>query len=266
MQTMLIEGSPLERDAVMLRVVGAAHFVYHRNMIEAAEASDQALARIAGAIGEPARARMLSCLMDGHARTSTELATVAQVAAATASAHLKRLLLESLVKVSKQGRHRYYSLRGPRVARVLESLSVLSAAPGAPFRATTPSRLRAARTCYDHMAGSLAVSLHDRLRALGWVRARHADALGYELTAVGAAGLATLGIDVQALRGRRRRWAFACLDWSERRPHLAGTIGAALLKLALDRKWVLRALDSRELILTSTGRRELRARLGVALA
>ncbi|HLW24434.1 MAG TPA: ArsR family transcriptional regulator [Steroidobacteraceae bacterium] len=246
-----------------MRVVAAACFVYHRNMVATGEASDEALARIAAAIGEPARARMLCCLMDGHARTSTELAGVAQVTAPTASAHLKRLHAESLVRVLKQGRHRYYSLRSPRVARALEGLSVLSAGAGAAFRPSTPSRLRAARSCYDHMAGSLAVSLHDRLRALGWIRPRRGDAMSYEVTADGASGFAALGLDVAELRARRRRWAFGCLDWSERRPHLAGTLGAALLELALRRKWVLRALDSRELIVSARGRRELRAFLGV---
>src|SRR6185295_13566080 len=127
-----------------------------------------AVARIAGAIGEPARARMLFCLMDGHARTSTELAAVADVATSTASAHLNRLKAERLVKLVTQGKHRFYSLEGPKVAKVLEDLSVLVDAPRKPFVPNTPTRLRAARVCYDHLAGTLGVRLHDRFKELGW--------------------------------------------------------------------------------------------------
>src|SRR5688572_5317168 len=124
---------------------------------------------IAAAIGEPARARMLYCLMDGHARTSTELAVVAEVSPSTASVHLHRLEAQRLVTVVVQGKHRYYSLEGAGVAAALEALSVL--AGGAPHRfvPTTPSRLRTARTCYDHIAGTVGVSLHDRFKALGWL-------------------------------------------------------------------------------------------------
>ena len=128
---------------------------------------DVAVARIAGAIGDPARTKILYCLLDGHARTSTELAVVAGVSPSTASVHLARLKSERLVEVHVQGRHRYYSLAGPDVASVLEGLNVL--AGGARFAPKTPERLRAARTCYDHMAGSLGVGLHDRLQALGWL-------------------------------------------------------------------------------------------------
>ncbi len=124
---------------------------------------------IAAAIGEPARARILYCLMDGRARTSTELAVVAEVSPSTASAHLSRLKTADLVEVLVQGKHRYYSLQGPDVAHLLEGLSVLAGARRDKFVPTTPSRLCAARTCYDHMAGSVAVALHDRFKALGWL-------------------------------------------------------------------------------------------------
>src|SRR5512142_1289531 len=126
-------------------------------------AADDAVARIAATIGEPARARMLFCLMDGYARTSTELSVVAEVSPSTASAHLNRLSGADLVKVSAQGKHRYYSLAGEQVANVIESLSVL-ATTGArkTFHARVPVRLRTARTCYDHMAGAIGVALHDR--------------------------------------------------------------------------------------------------------
>ena len=133
--------------------------------------ADDAASRIAAAIGEPARARMLYCLMDNHARTSTELAVVADVSPSTASVHLQRLKTERLVKVLVQGKHRYYSLEGPEVARVLEGLSVLAGGSREKFVPNTPNRLRAARTCYDHMAGTLGVPLHDRLKTMGWLAA-----------------------------------------------------------------------------------------------
>src|ERR1700684_3714286 len=113
-----------------------------------------AVSGIAAAIGEPARTRMLFCLMDGHARTGTELAIVAEVSPSTASVHLNRLKTERLVKVHVQGKHRYYSLEGPNVAHALEGLSVLAGGPLDKFVPRTPSRLRAARTCYDHVAGT----------------------------------------------------------------------------------------------------------------
>ena len=219
--------------------------------------TDVQVSRIAAAIGEPARARMLLCLMDGHARTGTELAIVAEVSASTASAHLARLKAEGLVKVLAQGKHRYYSLDGPAVARAVEGLSVLAGAPRPRFVPSTPSRLRAARTCYDHLAGTLGVSLHDRLRSLGWLD------LNYGVTAEGTAALAKLGIDLEAIRAGRRRLAYGCLDWSERRPHVGGALGAALLQVALRRKWVLPDLDSRALEVTGAGRREMRSRFGL---
>lgn len=225
---------------------------------------DDAVSRIAAAIGERARARILYCLADGHARTSTELAVVAGVNPPTASAHLNRLKAERLVKVQAQGKHRYYSLEGPIVARVLEDLGVLAGGVRPKFVPNTPSRLRAARTCYDHIAGSLGVSLHDRFRELGWLlsSARDGDN-AYELTPQGEQAFAALGLDLEALRGLRRRLAGACLDWSERRPHLGGALGAALLNLALKRAWVVQDLDSRSLSVTSRGRREMQARFGL---
>jgi len=131
--------------------------------------ADMAVSRIAAAIGEPARARMLYCLLDGRARTSTELAAVAEVTPSTASVHMQRLKARRLVKVVAQGKHRYYSLDGTDVASALEALSVLAGGSQQSFAPNTPHRLRAARTCYDHLAGTLGVSLHDRLHALGWL-------------------------------------------------------------------------------------------------
>jgi hypothetical protein len=191
--------------------------------------ADAPVSRLAAAIGEPARARILYCLMDGH-----------------------------------QGKHRYYRLGGRNVARALEALSVLAGAPRAAFVPRTPSRLRAARTCYDHLAGKLGVAFLDRFEALRWLSG---GAVGseraYELTREGARACAALGIDVQATGALRRRFAYACLDWSERRPHLGGALGAALLQVALKRSWLVQDLDSRALEVTRRGRREMLTRFGV---
>jgi DNA-binding transcriptional ArsR family regulator len=224
---------------------------------------DIVVAGIAAAIGEPARARMLYCLMDGHARTSTELAMVAGVSPSTASVHLTRLKTERLVKLLVQGKHRYYSLEGPQVAGALEALTVLAGGPREPFLPNTPSRLRAARTCYDHMAGALGVSLNDRFQELGWLAESAGIENAYDLSVDGDKAFGALGIDLEATRALRRRFAPACLDWSERRPHIGGALGAALLKVALKRKWVTQDLDSRALEVTSLGKREMLARFGV---
>lgn len=225
---------------------------------------DAAVSRIAAAIGEPARARMLYCLMDGHARTSTELSVVAEVSPSTASVHLNRLKAAHLIKVLVQGKHRFYSLQGPGVASTLEGLSVLAGGPRSKFVPSTPSRLRAARTCYDHMAGTVGVSLHDRFKALGWLSESSKGSEGaYDLTRDGVKAFEALGIDIEATRALRRRFACACLDWSERRPHVGGALGAALLKVALKRQWVVQDLDSRALGVTSLGRRELQSRFGL---
>jgi len=234
--------------------------------MDARQNGDHAVSSLASAIGEPARTRMLYCLMDGRARSSTELAVVAEVSPATASVHLKRLQSEKLVKVVAQGKHRYYSLQGPEVAAALEGLNVLAGGTRDEFVVGTPSHLRVARTCYDHMAGTLGVSLHDRLKCLGWLTvAGECDDDAYEVTSKGVKGFEVLGVDIEATRMLRRRFAYACLDWSERRPHVGGALGAALWKLALKRKWVVPDLDSRALSITAHGRREMLARLEVRI-
>jgi DNA-binding transcriptional ArsR family regulator len=243
-------------------VVEHEYFVYDQSMN--AEQHDGAVSRLAAAIGEPARARMLYCLVDGRARTSTELAVVADVSPSTASVHLQRLKTQRLVKVLAQGKHRYYSLEGANVAAVLESLSVLAGGPSTAFVTSTPNGLRAARTCYDHIAGYLGVSLHDRFQTLGWLSTSSTTRdNACDLTPIGTKALEALGIDVEATRTLRRRFAYACVDWSERRPHLGGAIGAALLNVALKRNWVAQDLDSRALRITSLGKREIQTRFGL---
>lgn len=224
---------------------------------------DTAVSKIAAAIGEPARARMLYCLMDGHVRTSTELSVVAGVSPSTASVHLQRLKAARLVKVLLQGKHRFYSLESAHVASALEGLSVLAGNARTKFVPTTPNRLRNARTCYDHMAGWVGVSLHDRFHGLKWLSMAANSDMEYDVTKEGMRAFEELGIDLEATRVLRRRFAPACLDWSERKPHIGGALGAAILKMALKRKWVIQDLDSRALAITSLGRREMRSRFGV---
>jgi DNA-binding transcriptional ArsR family regulator len=227
------------------------------------ESADANVSSIAAAIGEPARARMLYCLVDGRARTSTELAVVADISPSTASAHLQKLLTQRLVKVLAQGKHRYYSLEGESVAGALEALSVLAGGSRDVFVPNTPSPLRAARTCYDHIAGTLGVALHDRFKALGWLSQSPSPDGGYGLTPSGAKAFESLGIDIEATLKLRRRFAYACVDWSERRPHIGGALGAALLNIGLKRKWVAQDLDSRALTVTKFGQRELLTRFGL---
>lgn len=210
---------------------------------------------------------MLFALLDGRARTSTELALVAEVTPSTASAHLARLRDSRLVRLDVQGRHRYYRIDNRRVADMLERLSVLAGAnarsTGVPFRPSTPAHLAGARSCYDHIAGALGVSLHDALMARGWLTSERAGSAAYAVTEDGARQLAIMGIDVARVRAARRRFAFGCLDWSERRPHLGGALGAALLSLLIERRWVKRDRHSRSLSVTAIGNRELAARLGL---
>jgi DNA-binding transcriptional ArsR family regulator len=242
----------------------AAHgqFVYHQTMN--AEDADLSLSSIAAAIAEPARTRMLCCLLDGHARTSTELAVVGEVSPSTASVHLARLREQRLVEVVASGKHRYYRLAGRPVAAALEALLAV-AGESHPFVPTTPDRLRDARTCYDHLAGTLGVRLHDRCLERGWLMVGEEDASVYTLTEIGEQKLLELGLDTEGMRKLRRRFACACLDWSERRPHLGGALGAGLLQLMREQGWVEQDLDSRALHVTPKGRRHLSTRWGIAV-
>jgi len=226
--------------------------------------NESSMSRIAGAIAEPARTKMLCSLMDGHARTSTEMAAIASVSPSTASAHLTRLKEDGLVTLYIQGRHRYYSLADAQVARALEALMVISHNAAPAFVPTTPDRLQFARTCYDHMAGTLAVQFHDHAIESGWLTPAPAGS-SYQLTPAGEHACAGLGLDIAAIKLQRRRLACSCLDWSMRRPHLAGALGAAFLQLFIERKWVIQDLDSRVLALTPKGHQGFCARFGLRL-
>ena len=172
----------------------------------------------------------------------------------------QRLREQGLVEQAAQGKHRYYRLANAEVARALEALLVVAGAERTPFKPNTPSALREARTCYDHMAGTLAVRIHDAMLARQWLAA---DGRDYALTPLGEASLAQVGVDVARARQRRRRFACPCLDWSERRSHLGGALGAALLEALLARGWVDRDLDSRALSVTRKGARQFPAFFGM---
>lgn len=217
--------------------------------------SDQ-LASVAAAIADPTRARMLCVLLDQRARTSTELAMLAEVSPSTASAHLSKLREQNLLTVLAQGKHRYYQLVSPEVAAALEALLNLASISMPQFKPTTPLRLRRARTCYDHLAGELAVALHDALvRAKCLLPSDH-DASTYEVSEVGRTLLSGLGVALDMPPKSRRRYACACLDWSERRSHLGGALGANLLTFFRAQAWVEVELDSRALCITPKGERQ----------
>jgi DNA-binding transcriptional ArsR family regulator len=219
----------------------------------AAGAGRYALADVAALIGEPTRAAMLLGLLDSRARTATELARIADLSAPATSLHLGKLARAGLVVARAAGRHRYYQLAGRDVAHALEALSVIAAAPP-PDRPVSPARaaLRAARTCYDHLAGVLAIDLARALER-GKVVALDRDD-GYRVTRAGARWFdAALAIDVAALGDARRPISRRCIDWTERRPHLAGALGAAVLDRFLERRWVARTPESRALRITPHG-------------
>lgn len=204
------------------------------------EPRDRDLAAVAGLVGDPARAAMLQALAAGVALPAGELARCAEISPATASAHLRRLIEGGLVKVRAQGRHRYHELAGPQVAIALEALACI--APTAPVRSlrqhSAALELNEARTCYDHLAGRRGVELRDRLMAVGAVR--QLDERDYSLTSRGRALLHALGIDPERLEASRRMLARSCLDWTQRRPHLAGALPAALTVRFLELGWLTR--------------------------
>lgn len=216
------------------------------------------------AIGSPARAAMLDALVEGHALTATELARVARVAPATASAHLEKLLRSGLLVRERHGRHRYFRIAGPAVAEALEVLARLGAGRAAPR--PSPSReqktIRRARLCYDHFAGELGVAMTSAMVDRSWIVPEGRD---FRLTASGENFLAGLGVDLDAARSKRRMFARQCLDWSERRPHLAGSLGAALAARAFDEGWVKRTRRPREVAITTRGKIALERHFGFTL-
>ena len=215
------------------------------------------LSRIGALLSDPGRAAMLWSLMGGSARPAGELTMIAGLSPSAASAHLAKLSEGGLLTLEVRGRHRYYRIATPEIAAAIEALAHLAqesahARPTTPATArTVPMEMRYARTCYDHMAGELAVRVFDHLLARGWL----VDEGGQvEATEAGTAMLRRWGIDVGAQRARKRRFACTCLDWSERRAHLGGALGAALLDHWTHQRWVEQAEKPRVLRVTPVGR------------
>jgi DNA-binding transcriptional ArsR family regulator len=234
-------------------------------------ASNAKFAEVAALAGDPARAGMLHALMDGRALTASELARVAGITPQTASGHLTRMTAIGLLSVEKQGRHRYHRLATPTVAHMLESImQVASDLEPSRKRFTVGPRdaaLRRARTCYDHLAGQLGVALADAL-----VRQGHAELTSDAgiVTDMGVEFLGRIGIDVGAmlaLRMKRSGRVFCrpCLDWSERRPHLAGAIGAAICAHSFQKEWIRRIDGTRAVMITPKGQRAFREQFGAQL-
>jgi DNA-binding transcriptional ArsR family regulator len=258
----------------------------------------------AALIAEPARAAMITALLDGRPLAAGELARLAGVSPATASAHLARLLNGGLVTMIKHGRHRYYQLAGPEVAAAMEALAHMSCATPAQVRSLRESRdaaaLAAARTCYDHLAGRAGVALLEALLARGILapapdggapavgapvgdgspgggrpgyEGRHARAApqvharpgAFVVTRGGAATLTSFGLDIGALERSRRRFAGACLDWTERKPHLGGALGAAMTARLLGLGWIERGSRRRAVQVTPAGQEGLAATFGWSL-
>jgi DNA-binding transcriptional ArsR family regulator len=216
------------------------------------------IAFVAGLLADPTRAAMCLALAGGEARPAGELAARARVSAQTASHHLAKLIAGHILRVEQQGRWRYYRLAGADVAHAVEALAVV-----APLRPDAPvagdgmkdaaRRLRDARTCYSHLAGRLGVALADALTAARWLEE---DGRSYRLTPTGARALRALGVDVCTRPAGPVAWR--CLDWTERRPHVAGPVGTALASLVVDRGWVRRLRGTRAVVVTPTGCAQLK--------
>lgn len=208
------------------------------------------ISAIASAIGEPARARILNALMDGRALTATELALAADVAPSTASSHLATLRRAGIISVAAQGRHRYFRIATGAIASVLESLMGIAAASATVHTGPRDPALRRARVCYDHLAGERAVGLLGRMRARQLLRGEHGS---LQLTVDGEAWAAGLGIELASLRAKPRPLLRACVDWSERRDHLAGALGAALLERLIELRFLRRDAIGRAVSISARG-------------
>ncbi|HEV9036675.1 MAG TPA: winged helix-turn-helix domain-containing protein, partial [Puia sp.] len=211
---------------------------------------------MAALIGDPVRARILWILFGGRAYTASELAACVDTSPQNLSMHLAKLIKADLLSVEVQGRHRYYSFSRPEVAYAVESLAgLLPRKPGASQAAEKEDPpIRVCRTCYDHLAGSVGVAVTESLVGMGTIRL---SGRTFEVTEKGDRWFDAIGIDCAELRAQRRGFARACLDWTERRPHLAGSLGAALLQVMMDRQWLRRMEGTRAVLVTGKGRKAM---------
>ncbi|HTW51327.1 MAG TPA: winged helix-turn-helix domain-containing protein [Stellaceae bacterium] len=221
------------------------------------------IAEIAALAGDPARANILTALLDGRAMTATELAYAARVTPQTTSAHLGKLTEAGLITATPQGRHRYFRLASPKVAQMLESIVAVAGDNRPRFRPMSrqAAELRDARMCYDHVAGLLGVRIADAMVKRGYLMLEDD---GGRITDAGARYMRELGIDIRVAGKGRRHLCRACLDWTERRPHIGGAIGAALAERWLALGWIKRAKDSRAVSVTPEGERGFGESLGMS--
>jgi DNA-binding transcriptional ArsR family regulator len=223
-------------------------------------------AEIGALVGDPARANMLEALMDRRALTAKELASLAGVTPQTASGHLAKMLTAGLISMEQHGRHHYHSLASAEVARMLEGMQQVASTQNIKHAGRTirtgprDAAMRIARGCYDHMAGTLAVSMTDAMLGRGQVEF---DGDGGSVTDTGKSFLEKFGVDTAAAAQSKRIFCRPCLDWSERRIHLAGAVGAALLQRTLELKWVKRQDSSRALAITRAGQDGFRKTFGI---
>jgi DNA-binding transcriptional ArsR family regulator len=224
------------------------------------------LARLGALLADDTRAAFCLALLDGRAWTAGELARHARVAPSTATEHLNRLITGGLCTEERQGRHRYVRLAGPHVAHLLEDLTALLDPAPPPIRslkeATVATALARGRTCYDHLAGRLGVAVTDAMTESGLLQ----QSKGFALTDAGLDWLTgTLGVDAEALHRTRRPLVRGCLDWTERRPHVAGTAGALICGHFFQQRWIVRVGTGRAVRVTPSGRTALHNLLGVSL-
>ena len=219
------------------------------------------IARFGSLLADETRAEILCALMDGRAHTGSELARHVGVAPSTVSEHLARLLDAAFVAVEPQGRHRYWRLADPELAQILEGLGAVATTPAG--ATGVPPDLAAARTCYDHLAGELAVTIYGQLVADGLLVPTDGHP---SLTADGLALLAGIGVDVEAIAASTRPEARACLDWTQRRHHLAGAAGKGLLDALLANGWIRRGHRPRSVVITEGGRQRIGQAFGLSLA
>lgn len=208
------------------------------------------MAAFAAAMSDPSRMKILCALMDGRAWTATELNAVAGIAASTTSSHLSRLVKASLVTCLSQGRHRYFRLYNSSIASLLENMMGVTFQSNNPSRSNVPEELLKARTCYDHLAGEVAVKLYDSLVSNGWL-----ESDGSDLTLRGKEKFLQMGIKIDAKTKRKK--CCPCLDWSERKYHLGGYLGASLLEFLESHHWIERVPGYREVVMTPKGHQEL---------
>lgn len=227
-----------------------------QNVPDDSDALEHAIVGVAAAMADPSRMKMLSALMDGRAWTATELSAVTDVAPSTASAHLNRLINSGLIVCVAQGRHRYYRLTGSDIAALIENMMGVSWRRIAAPRSSTPTSLRTARTCYDHLAGEVAVQIYAAMAQQGWITPE-----GDAVTLYGQQQFAALRIDLS--QPGRRRACCGCLDWSERRFHLGGYAGATLLAAFDAQGWLTRQPGFREVTFTAAGIRHLHQVFGI---